>query len=102
MTPREAKKHFSAYAKKIEQETKRQDTANFILGKYIMYAVNDPKHYPDRPVTHDDAEAEEDDNADGTDRTRLDALFNALAAQSGKLTNTEPRPAQNGPEKPTA
>ena len=27
------------------------DELNFLLGKYIGFAVNDPKHYPSKPFT---------------------------------------------------
>ena len=74
------------------------DVANFILGKYITYAVNDPKHYPARPVTQDAKdEAQDDGEMSDTDRARLDAMFGALAIKSNKL----PEPPQNGSEKPT-
>lgn len=105
LTPKEALKYFSAYAKRTDQELKKMDVANFILGKYVMYAINDPKHYPDKPILQDEQSAtDEDENPDemtDADRARLDALFGALAAKSNKLPSPTPEPPQNGSEKPT-
>ena len=28
------------------------DECNYILGKYIGFAVNDPRHYPSKPFSH--------------------------------------------------
>ena len=28
-----------------------KDMFNFMLGKYVAYAFNDPKHYPTKPFT---------------------------------------------------
>lgn len=67
-----------------------------------MYAVNDPKHYPDRPVTQENEPEETTDAMDATDRARLDALFSGLAAKSKELPPAKPEAQQNGPEKPTA
>lgn len=104
MTPAEGKKYFSAHAKKTDQELKKMDVANFILGKYIMYAVNDPKKYPDKPITQEPTEDTTTDDAEemtDADRARLDAMFGALAAKSNKLPSPTPEPPQNGSEKPT-
>lgn len=35
---------------------KEVDGLNHILGKYIAYAFNDPKHYPREPFTADNTE----------------------------------------------
>ena len=102
MTPKEAKKYFSAYAKRADQEMKKMDVANFILGKYIMYAVNDPKHYPEHPVTQDqNEEPGQPDEMTDADRARLDAMFGAFAQKSNKLPSTAPEAPKNGSEKPT-
>lgn len=39
------------FDKKEKQRLKEIDNLNYLLGKYIGYAVNDPKHYPDKPFT---------------------------------------------------
>ena len=75
---------------------------NFILGKYVMYAVNAPKKYPDKPLMQDlKTDDKSADNMDDTDRARLDALFGAMAQQSDKLPNLEPESPENGPGKAT-
>ena len=43
----------------MENENKRLkeiDTFNYILGKYVAYAFNDPKHYPKKPFTEKDTD----------------------------------------------
>lgn len=106
MTPKEGQKYFEAYAKKTDQELKKMDVANYILGKYVMYAVNDPKKYPEHPILQDSKQPTTDTTDDSdimtdADRARLDALFGALAAKSNKLPSSTPKPPQNGSEKPT-
>lgn len=70
-----------------------------------MYAVNDPKKYPSRPLTQESEINDSDDNPnstmDDTDRARLDALFGALAQQSNNLPPTKPGRPQSASEKPT-
>lgn len=87
----------------MDQELKKIDVANFILGKYVMYAVNDPKHYPDHPLTQQQETTETTETEmDDADRARLDAMFGALAQKSNNLPTPEPKQPQDGPEKPTA
>ena len=100
MTPAEAVKYFSAYSKKVEQEIKKIDVTNFILGKYVMYAVNDPKKYPDKPLTQEDVEIDDGQEMGDSDRARLDAMFGSLAAQSKTMPTPNSDMPQNGSEKP--
>ena len=51
LNPKQWEKHVKAYKEKEEMRLKEIDTFNYILGKYIAYAVNDPKHYPKEPFT---------------------------------------------------
>lgn len=44
-------KHVKIYAENEQKRFKEIDTFNYILGKYVAYAVNDPKHYPSKPYT---------------------------------------------------
>ena len=37
------------YIEKEENRAREMDMNNFNLGKYIAYAVNDPKKYPKKP-----------------------------------------------------
>lgn len=49
MTPKTYKKYLDVYVKKEENRAREMDYNNFNLGKYIAYAVNDPKKYPREP-----------------------------------------------------
>lgn len=51
-------KHIRAYNQKQKERIKEIDGLNHILGKYIAYAFNDPKHYPNKPFTEKDTELE--------------------------------------------
>lgn len=45
-------KHVKMFNKKENDRLKELDTFNYILGKYVAWAVNDPKHYPNQPFTN--------------------------------------------------
>lgn len=45
-------KHIKVYNQKQKQRIQEIDGLNHILGKYIAYAFNDPKHYPNEPLTY--------------------------------------------------
>lgn len=51
LNPKQWAKHIKVYGEKEEQRLKEIDTFNFILGKYVAFAVNDPRHYPSKPFT---------------------------------------------------
>lgn len=51
LDPKQWAKHVKIFAEKEEKRFKEIDTFNFILGKYVAYAVNDPKHYPSKPFS---------------------------------------------------
>lgn len=51
LTPKQWSKYIKVYNEKKKREFNEQDTLNYILGKYIAYSVNDPKHYPKNPFT---------------------------------------------------
>lgn len=82
LTPREGRLYFKANALKNKRTLELLDTANFILGRYIRIAFNDPKHYPDKPAFLQ----EPDDGEQTTETTRLNALFGSFATKSNKLT----------------
>ncbi len=42
-------KKLEAYELNKKHELKSQDMMNYMLGKYISYAVNSPKKYPKKP-----------------------------------------------------
>ncbi len=49
-------KHVRIFNEKEKQRIKEVDGLNHILGKYIAYAFNDPKHYPKEPFTEKNTE----------------------------------------------
>lgn len=49
LTPKQWAKYVKVFNEKEKQRFKEIDTFNYVLGKYIGYAVNDPKHYPNKP-----------------------------------------------------
>ena len=51
-------KHVKVYNQKQQERIKEVDGLNHILGKYIAYAFNDPKHYPREPFTEKNTELE--------------------------------------------
>ena len=104
LTPREARVYFRAFRKKMEREFKARDTENFILGKYIMMAFNNPKKYPKQPVSQEVDKEQDDTQGSMTeaDEARLNALFGSFAAKSDKLTSTSEKPQEEGPEEATA
>ncbi len=44
-------KHVKMFNKKENDRLKELDMFNYMLGKYVAWAVNDPKHYPKQPFT---------------------------------------------------
>jgi hypothetical protein len=47
-------KHVRVFNEQQKEQFKQQDLLNYILGKYIAFAFNDPKKYPESPLTHKD------------------------------------------------
>ena len=45
------KKHIKVYNQKEQERIREKDALNHLLGKYIGYAFNDPRHYPSEPYT---------------------------------------------------
>lgn len=56
LTPKQWEKYVKVFNEKEKQRLKEVDTLNYILGKYVAYGVNDPKHYPRKPFTEKDTE----------------------------------------------
>lgn len=56
LNPKQWEKYVKVFNQKEENRLKEKDMFNFILGKYIGFAVNDPRHYPDKPFTSNDTE----------------------------------------------
>lgn len=51
LNPKQWEKHVKVYTEKEKNRLKEIDALNHILGKYIGFAVNDPKNYPKHPFT---------------------------------------------------
>lgn len=56
LNPKQWAKHIKVFTEKEQQRLKEKDLFNFILGKYIAYAFNDPKHYPSKPFSERDTD----------------------------------------------
>lgn len=50
---KQLKKHIKVYNQREQERIRETDALNHLLGKYIGYAFNDPKHYPKEPFTHE-------------------------------------------------
>ena len=51
LNPKQYAKHIKVFNLKEQKRLKEKDLFNFMLGKYVAYAFNDPKRYPDKPFT---------------------------------------------------
>ena len=58
LTPKQWAKHIEIFNKKEKQRLHETDMFNYILGKYVAYAFNDPKHYPAKPLTEKNTDLE--------------------------------------------
>ena len=56
LTPKQYAKHIEIFNKKEQSRLKEADLLNFMLGKYIAYAFNDPKKYPSKPFLENDTD----------------------------------------------
>ena len=56
LNPKQWAKHVKAFEQKEQQRLRETDLFNFMLGKYVAYAFNDPKHYPTKPFTEKDTD----------------------------------------------
>lgn len=56
LTPKQWEKYVKVFNEKEKQRIKEVDTLNHLLGKYVAYGVNDPKHYPSKPFTEKDTD----------------------------------------------
>jgi hypothetical protein len=51
LNPKQYAKHVKVFNEKKQQRLKEKDLFNYMLGKYVAFAFNDPKHYPSKPFT---------------------------------------------------
>ena len=56
LNPKQWAKHIKAFENREQKRLREQDLFNFMLGKYVAYAFNDPKHYPSKPFTDKDTD----------------------------------------------
>lgn len=56
LNPKQWAKYVKVFNEMEKQRLREIDTLNYVLGKYIAYAVNDPKHYPNKPFSEKDTE----------------------------------------------
>lgn len=56
LNPKQWVKYVDVFNKKENERLKEKDMFNYMLGKYIAWAVNDPKHYPEKPFTEKNKE----------------------------------------------
>lgn len=56
LNPKQWEKYVKVFNEKEKQRFKEVDTLNYLLGKYVAYGVNDPKHYPSKPFTEKNTE----------------------------------------------
>lgn len=58
LTPKQWAKHIKVFNQKEQQRLKEKDLFNYMLGKYVVFAFNDPKKYPDKPFTEKNTDLE--------------------------------------------
>lgn len=51
LNPNQWTKHLKVFNENERQRLKEIDTLNYLLGKYVGWAINDPKHYPTKPFS---------------------------------------------------
>ena len=78
------------------------DASNFMLGRYIMIAVNDPKHYPKEPLAAKNELDDKEGSMDEFDEAKINAMMAAFAQKPVKLPSPEPKGPQQGNTQATA
>ena len=56
LTPKQYAKHVKIFNDRENQRLKEKDLFNYMLGKYVAFAFNDPKHYPSKPFLEKDTD----------------------------------------------
>ena len=54
LNPKQFNKYVKIFNEQQFEKFKEKDLLNYILGKYIAFAFNDPKEYPRKPFTEED------------------------------------------------
>lgn len=75
LTPKQFEKYAKVYHDKEKERVEEIDYMNFLLGKYIAYACNDPKKYPNKPFLQDNEEETRDMSLEELERqARLNTI----------------------------
>jgi hypothetical protein len=56
LNPKQWAKHIKVFNQKEQQRLKEADALNYMLGKYIAFAFNDPKRYPSKPFLEENTD----------------------------------------------
>ena len=56
LNPKQWAKHIKVFNEKENQRLKETDFFNYLLGKYIAFAFNDPKKYPSKPFLEENTD----------------------------------------------
>jgi len=85
-TPKKLEKFASVYRQREEQKAREWDMMNFLLGRYVMYAVNSPKDYPQQPYLSKGEQKQEGMTDEEMDRMMLrTAIRHGGIIKSNKL-----------------
>ena len=49
LNPKQWAKHVKVFNEREQQRLREKDALNYLLGKYITFAFNNPKKYPSKP-----------------------------------------------------
>lgn len=75
LTPSQFMKHLRVYNKKQKEKQKEKDSFYHLLGKYVSWAVHDPKHYPKSPFL---SQKEEVKTCTSVDEMERNARLNTI------------------------
>ncbi len=78
LTPKQFKKHLDVFVERKKEEAREVDAQNYLLGKYMAYAVNDPKSYPEKPFMTEKRQEIMTDEEMERMAIRLNKKFNAI------------------------
>lgn len=81
-TPKEYSQYVEVYTKLEERRAQEMDYDNFNLGKYIAFAVNDPKKYPKKPFLW-----EEDERKKVMTENEMDWMMRKNTIKMGGIIN---------------
>ena len=74
LNPKQWFKYVKVFNEKEKERLTEIDTFNYILGKYVAYAVNDPKHYPSKPFTQKNTELKPMDDEEMEKQARRNTI----------------------------